>query len=259
MKCIKMGSQTTMIMNGAGPFFFEGNKVGILMIHGGGGGTCADLKPLAEDLHTKGGYTVKVPLLPGFGTTPEDLKNTHINEWKSALEEEIKIMRDKCEKIIVGGHSMGGILTLILAANHNLDGIFTISAPVGIQSFLFNLVPIFKIFVKYHSVSSEQFRKDTDGKWVGYDKIPINIAIKVKYMLKEMKKLLPRVNCPVLLFQGRLDSDIKKNSMDYIFSKISAKNKKKIWLERNGHPILDSPDHNEIVSELFNFIQDICP
>lgn len=255
----KMDDKYPLIMDGAGPFLFEGKKVGILMIHGGGGGTCADLKPLAEDLHTKGGYTVKVPLLPGFGTTPEDLKNTCIDEWKSALEEEIRIIIDKCDKIIVGGHSMGGILTLILASNHKFDGIFTISAPVGIQSFLFNLVPILKIFVKYHSVTSEQFRKDTDGKWVGYDKIPINIAIKVKNLLKEMKQLLPQVNCPSLLFQGRLDSDIKKNSMDYIFSKISAKNKKKIWLEQNGHPILDSPDHNQIVSKLLNFIQEICP
>ena len=42
---------TSDIIPGAGPFYFEGNNVGILLIHGGGGGTCADLKPLAEELH----------------------------------------------------------------------------------------------------------------------------------------------------------------------------------------------------------------
>ena len=36
------------IMEGAGPFFYEGSEIGIIMIHGGGGGTCADLKPLAR-------------------------------------------------------------------------------------------------------------------------------------------------------------------------------------------------------------------
>jgi carboxylesterase len=248
-----------IIMEGAGPFYFKGNRIGIIIIHGGGGGTCADLEPLAEDLNSKGNYTINVPLLPGYGTSPEDLKNTHIDEWKSALEKEIKALIDICDKIIVGGHSMGGILTLILASNYNFDGIFTISAPAGVQSFLIHLVPLFKIFVKYHKIRSERFREDTDGKWVGYDKIPVNIGIKVKKLIKEMKGSLSKIKCPTLLFQGRLDSDIKKNSMNYIFGKISSKNKKKIWLEQNGHPILDSPNHNQIVSELFRFINEICP
>ncbi|MFX1568057.1 MAG: alpha/beta hydrolase [Promethearchaeota archaeon] len=247
------------IMKGAGPFHFEGNDIGILMIHGGGGGTCVDLKPLGEDLHKKGGYTISIPLLPGFGTSPEELKNINIEDWKSALYEELAILKQKCNKIIVGGHSMGAILTLILAANNEFDGIFTISALVGVKSFLFKLVPLFKIFVKYHHVTAEKFIKETDGKWIGYDRIPVNIGIKIKILLNEMKKLLPQVSCPSLLFQGRLDSDIKKNSMDYIFRTISAQKKKKIWLEHNEHPILESPDHSQIVSELFNFIQEICP
>ena len=254
-----MVDNNSKIMEGAGPFYFEGNRIGIIMIHGGGGGTCADLKPLAEDLHKKGGYTISVPLLPGFGTSPKDLKNIHIEEWKSALNKELGMLMEKCDQIIVGGHSMGGILTLILAANKNFNGIFTISAFVGVRNFLFHLVPFFQLFVKYHSVNSEQFKIDTNGKWIGYNKIPLNIAIKIKKLMKEMKKSLSNVNTPALLFQGCLDSDIKKSSIDYIFINISTKNKKKVWLTQNGHPILESPDHNQIVSELFNFINKICP
>ncbi len=247
------------IMDGAGPFFFEGNKVGIMIIHGGGGGTCADLKPLAEDLHKKGGYTISVPLLPGFGTKPEDLKNISIEDWKSALDKEFTRLKDKCDKIIVGGHSMGGILTLILAANYSVDAIFTISAPIGIQNFLIHLVPLFTIFMKYHTINSEQLIKETNGKWIGYNKIPLNIAKKIKKLLREMKKSLHMVKCPALLFQGRLDSEIKKKSIDYIFNNIATKDKKKIWLEQNSHPILNSPDHNQIVLKTFNFINEICP
>jgi carboxylesterase len=254
-----MDRKNPTIMPGAGPFYFEGNKIGIVMIHGGGGGTCSDLKPLAEDLHKKGGYTISVPLLPGYGSSPVNLKKTPISKWKYTLNKELIALTDKCEKIIMGGHSMGGVLTLLLASNNNLDGIFTISAPAGIQRFLFHLVPIFKIFVKYYSIDSEQFRKDTNGKWVGYDRIPLNIATKMKKLMREMKESLPKVNCPALLFQGRLDSDVKKNSMDYIFNNINSKNKKKIWLDNNDHTILESPDHNRIVSELLNFIKEICP
>ncbi|MFW9971877.1 MAG: alpha/beta hydrolase [Candidatus Odinarchaeota archaeon] len=253
-----MNKRNQRIIPGAGSFYYKGNEIGILLIHGGGGGTCADLKPLAEDLYKRGHYTISIPLLPGFGTMPKDLKNTPIDDWKSTLNRELSMLVDNCEKVVIGGHSMGGVLTLILAANHKLDGIFTISAPIGIQNYLFHLIPLFRIFVKYHKINSEQFKKDTNGKWIGYDKIPLNIGIKLKKLIKEMNNSLSKITCPTLLFQGKLDSEIKKDSMNYIFNNIRSQKKRKIWLENNDHPILDSPDHNQIVLELIEFINEFC-
>ncbi|MFX0028650.1 MAG: alpha/beta hydrolase [Candidatus Hermodarchaeota archaeon] len=246
------------IMPGAGPFYFEGNDVGILLIHGGGGGTCADLKPLAEDLHRNYNFTIHLPLLPGYGTNPKNLKKTSIDSWKIALKEEINLLQEKCEKLIVGGHSMGGILTLILARKRKFDGIFVISAPVGVRSFLFKLIPFFKLFIKYHKIDSKTFKKDTNDAWVGYDKIPLNIATKIKRLIREMKESLKKIDCPILLFQGCLDSEIKKGSMDYIYNMINSERKRKIWLKNNGHPILNSPDHKRIFSELITFVSEIC-
>jgi len=246
------------IIPGAGPFYYEGNSIGLLLIHGGGGGTCADLKLLAEDLNKIKGFTINVPLLPGFGTSPKNLRNTPISAWKNALEREIYDLKNKCSRIIVGGHSMGGLLALILAGQYSFDAVFTISSPVGIQRFLFKLVPFFKLFIKYHSINSDTFRDDTNGAWVGYDKIPLNIATKVKKLMNEMKKSLNKVKCPAVLFQGCLDSEITKESMDYIYENISSSKKRKIWLKNNQHPILNSPDHPQIVSELVNFINEIC-
>ncbi|MFW9827800.1 MAG: alpha/beta hydrolase [Candidatus Thorarchaeota archaeon] len=254
-----MSNENIDVMQGAGPFYFKGNRIGILMIHGGGGGTSADLKDIAEDLHLKEGYTVNVPLLPGFGTTPKELKNIQLSDWKIFLSREISIMKDKCDKIIVGGHSMGGVLALILAANYNLDAVFTISAPIGIRNILILFVPFFKIFVKYHSIETEQFKKDTNGKWVGYNKIPSNIATKLKKLIKEMKKSLKDIICPAIILQGCLDSEIKRKSIDYIFNNIKSERKRKVWLENNSHPILNSPDHDQIVLELIKFINENCP
>ncbi|MFX0041806.1 MAG: alpha/beta hydrolase [Candidatus Hodarchaeota archaeon] len=254
-----MKKVSSKIIPGAGPFYFDGNQIGIIMIHGGGGGTCADLKPLAKDLHKSKGYTIHIPLLPGFGTTPEELRKTSIQAWKTDLIKEINEIREKCQYIILGGHSMGGLLTLIMAAYHIFDGIFTISAPIGIQRFGFKLVPLAKLFMKYHSIASDKFQEETDNRWVGYDKIPINIATKAKKLMKEMIENLFRIKCPTILFQGKLDSEIKKDSMDYIYDNIKSKNKKKIWLENNTHSILNSPDHQIIVSEILKFVDEICP
>ena len=71
------------------------------------------------------------------------------------------------------------------------------------------------------------------------------------------KKSLPTITLPAILFQGRLDSDIKSKSMDFIYNKIGSTFKRKIWLEHNDHTILDSPDHDQIVTELLSFINEI--
>jgi carboxylesterase len=243
-------------MEGAGPFFYKGNKIGILIIHGGGGGTCADLKPLAEDLHEKGGYTISIPLLPGYGTTPEDLKNTPIQDWYDHIEKEIQALQKKCERLFIGGHSMGGVLTLISASNHSFNGIFTISAPYDLKGILPKLIPLAKLFrIKYHGVDSDKFKEETGGLWIGYDKIPVNIGDKILLLLKEMKKVLYMILCPALLLQGRFDSEIKKSSMENISSAIKSTRKRSIWLEQ-GHPILLCDDHDRIVSEIISFIND---
>ena len=243
-------------MEGAGPFFYKGSKIGIIMIHGGGGGTCADLKPLAEDLHEKGGYTISVPLLPGYGTSPEDLMNTSIQDWYDHLEKEMQTFQQKCEKIYMGGHSMGGVLALISASKHDFNGIFTISAPYDLKGILPKLIPLAKLFrIKYHGVESDKLREETGGKWVGYDKIPVNIGKKMLKMLKEMKKLLRAIKSPALLMQGRFDSVIKKSSMENIYNAIKTQKKKKVWLEQD-HPILLCFEHDRIVSEIIAFIDD---
>jgi len=247
------------ILPGAGPFYYEGNNIGVIIIHGGGGGTCADLNPLAKEIHQKSGYTVSVPLLPGFGTSPKILRKTSIEDFKKAIEAEIDSLKGKCEKMIIGGHSMGGILTLIMASKYDLNGIFTISAPIGVQRPDTILKMILKVLthVPYFPVEYKKLKEETEGKWVGYKKIPINMGFKISKLLNQMKVSLKDVKCPALLMQGRLDSAIKPDSMEKIYNAINSEKKNKVWLENNDHPILDSPDHNVIVSEILNFIKNL--
>jgi carboxylesterase len=243
---------------GAGPFHYEGNHIGILMIPGGGGGTCADLKPLAEDLYKENKFTIHIPLLPGFGTKPEDLRRVTIEIWKEALINEYYKLKETCSTIIVGGHSMGGIFSLLLAHRFEVNGVFIISTPIGIRGIGVKLIPIIKVFMRYHKIPLEKFKEETNGKWVGYDKIPLNVVKKYKLLLKEMKTILSEIKSPVLMFQGKKDTQIKKESIDEIYKRIGSVKKRKVWLENNEHPILDCPDHLQIVKELNEFIHGIA-
>ena len=245
------------IIPGAGPFYYKGNEVGILMFHGFGGGTCSDLKYIANDIFNQKGYTIHLPLFPGFGTSPEDLKEVDIRDWIKSMENYYEEIRKKCKVLIIGGHSIGGVLPFILASDHKVEGIFAISAPIGLKGLGPFIAPFMKIIIKYHKINSDKFKRETNGKWIGYDKIPINIVVKVKRLITLMKSRLPSIECPIILFQGCKDNQIKKESMNYIYKRIKSTVKHKIWLENNEHPILDSPDQNIIINELMSFVEDI--
>ncbi len=253
-----MNNMINQFLPGAGPFHYKGNHIGILMIPGGGGGTCADLKPLAEDIYKENKFTIHIPLLPGFGTKPEDLRRVTIDIWKRALIKEYNTLKETCSTIIVGGHSMGGIFSLLLAAQFKVNGIFIISTPIGIRGIGVKLVPIIKPFMKYHKIPSEKFKEETNGEWVGYDKIPLNVLKKTKLLLKELKAILPEIKSPILIFQGKKDTQINKESMEEIYKRINSIKKRKVWLENNDHSILNCPDHLQIVKELNKFIRDIA-
>ena len=58
-----------------GSFFWKGGETGVLLLHGLTA-TTAEVRPLAKRLLNEG-YTVSGMLLPGHGTTPENLSHTH--------------------------------------------------------------------------------------------------------------------------------------------------------------------------------------
>ena len=242
-------------ITGAGPFYYEGNELGLLLFHGGGGGTAADLKPLALDLHEECGFTIKVPLLPGYGTSPTDLRKVQVTTWLDATLNEYELLKKTCTKIVVGGHSMGGILSFILASKVKVDGLISIATPLAIRGFLPKIAPIMDIFVKFHRIDSDSLRSESNNEWIGYDEIPLNIVAKINKLLKIMKNNLDQIDCPVLLFQGRLDDQIAINSMEDLYRNMRSKIKRKIYLEKNQHSILHCPDHNIIVNETMNFIK----
>jgi carboxylesterase len=62
-------------------------RVGVLLVHGFTGSP-ASMRPWGEFLHSKG-YTVRVPLLPGHGTTPEDLNKVKWQEWPAKVQFEL--------------------------------------------------------------------------------------------------------------------------------------------------------------------------
>ena len=103
-----------MIMEGAEPFFLPGGSTGVLLIHGFTG-LPAELVMMGRYLQQRG-CTVLGVRLAGHGTTVEDMSHMTAEDWLDSVRDGYAVLRGSCEHIFVAGHSMGGLLALLLAA-----------------------------------------------------------------------------------------------------------------------------------------------
>lgn len=121
------------VLEGAEPFYFEGNHVGILISHGFTGST-QSMRPLGE-AYEKSGYTVCGPRLKGHGTHYEEMESTTYEDWIASLEEGYQWLKERCDTIFVTGLSMGGTLTLYMAQKHpEIKAIIPINAAIEIPT-----------------------------------------------------------------------------------------------------------------------------
>lgn len=249
-------------MDQAEPLFIKGNEHGCLLLHGAGGGTTWDLKEFASILHNKTEMTVWLPALKGFGTTPEDLYEVTFNDWLTDSIEGIQRLRKVCEHICIVGHSMGGLLALILSAElEDIDAIVTWAAPLGIRNRLLHILPAIMKIPLLRRVVPERVPTPVpdwlrEQGWVGYDWIPTSLGFIAIEGLKRLRKCLEDVTCPAFLIQGSVDQSISKDSAKKIYNKISSE-EKEIWIiEGADHPIMNELGYkDELFSRTISFLE----
>ncbi len=96
-----------------GSLLIPGGPTGVLLVHSLGGNPI-ELRFVAQSL-ARQGYTVYCPLLPGMGggTDVSALSTRH--DWYDAIKLAHDDLKARCDVIMVGGISAGGMLALRLA------------------------------------------------------------------------------------------------------------------------------------------------
>ncbi|MHA1145856.1 MAG: alpha/beta hydrolase [Candidatus Helarchaeota archaeon] len=252
---------TSSIMPGAETIKLDGNSTNVLMLHGGGGGTTPDLKEIAQFLHDKAGYSVLVPRLPGFGTTPEDLLNTPYQTWIDFVQDELAAIKEKCEKVFVYGHSMGSVLAAILAERNEITGLILTSPALKLKFPLqvgSKLAPILKLFgKKFISMNPEENIRKSGGVWIGYDRLPVDQGLKIIKLSNIMKRDLDKIRAPTCIICGRNDDMIDLKSPTRIHDALTVQDKEIHWIEGADHALMFHERKMELFQITLNFIQRI--
>jgi len=241
------------------PFFFEGGAVGCLLIHGGTGSP-PEMRPMGEYLAGKG-LTVLGVRLAGHGTSPEDLVGTTWQDLVASAEEGLVRLQARCEHVFVAGLSVGGLLTLCLAANHPLPGIVVMSAPAYLADWRLKWVPVIKHFIKWHHSSGESDLTDPQAQemlWF-YRRVPVVFGQEVDRLMRQVRGNLSRVQSPVLIMQGRCDRTIPAESAQIFFDGLGTQDKQIVWWSNSGHAITVDSEREAVWARAHAFIADHVP
>ncbi len=136
---------------------FEGNRIGILLIHGLGG-TPVEMKMTARGLN-KAGLTVSCCQLAGHCGTEEDLIKTTWQDWFKSVEAALIALKTKCDIVFTGGLSMGAMLALHASAKHpdKIDGVLCFAPTLWYDGFS---LPWTRHLLRplYHTPMGKRFR-----------------------------------------------------------------------------------------------------
>jgi carboxylesterase len=108
---------TSPIIPGAEPWSHVGaGNYGAVVLHGFTGNP-SSMRGVAEAL-AGAGFHIELPLLPGHGTSVDDMVPTRWADWVGEAEAAYQRLRQRATNVVVAGLSMGGSLTLRLGADH---------------------------------------------------------------------------------------------------------------------------------------------
>jgi carboxylesterase len=236
------------------PFFFEGGNVGCLLIHGGTGSPL-EMRWMGEYLAKKG-LTVLGVRLAGHGTTPEDLASKVWTDFIASAKDGLDQIRSMCERVFVAGLSVGGLITLYLAAHYPFDGAIVMSAPSTIHDWRFRLLPVFKHFVKWVQTGEEFDLTDPEApkQVFSYRRVPTVFGVQFARLLRETRNALSQLDIPLLLMQGVHDRTIPKESAQYFFDHVGSEDKEIIWFHNSGHAITVDSEREIVGEKAYEFI-----
>lgn len=243
-----------MIIKGAEPFLLLGGDVGVLLIHGFTG-VPAELYPLGKTLQDAG-YTVLAPRLTGHGGNAKMLENTTAENWMDAVRDGFAILKGAAKQIYVAGHSMGGILALILASEEEVSGIVTLAAPITVAKERgISLLPPREISRGMYIPKAQ--RKITDAPKIVNRKqeMPLLSVHEMLDVIETAKKRMKKITAPTLIIHSKQDRTADPESAGYIIEHINSKKKKLKMLNNFGHLIPLEEGKEAVFKDIVDFIK----
>lgn len=238
------------------PFFYRDGPTGVLLIHGFKA-TPAEVSLVAQYLHQRG-YTVAGPRLPGHGTSVEEMNRCSWRDWAEHVAQAYLDLALRCERVFVAGESMGALLTLYLGAEYpGIAGLITYAPALRASSWRIYQALLLQYFIQVRE--RDQSEEDPDSivnqRWQGYTGYPVPALVQLLALQRQVKRRLPKIEQPLLVFQGRLDTSIDVRGAEQVIARVSSRDKELVWLAESTHCLILDVEWETAAAKTAAFIQ----
>ncbi len=235
-------------------YLHKGGRTGVLLIHGFTGSP-GEMRPLAEHLAQEG-YSVAVPILAGHCSTVEEMNRTGYADWIQSAYNAYMDLAPWTERIILIGHSMGGLIAFYLASRYKVTGVVSVCTPIYFAHWGTRLAPVIGIFKPVFKDRSTR-SPDISQYLGGYDATPLRAVNSLTRLRNIVRDELASLRTPLLVQQSRRDMTVRPASAQYIYDHVGADSKEIRWYERSGHMLPIDVDRKEVWADALSFIRRI--
>ena len=240
-----------------------------LIIHGFTG-IAGEVRGLGESLAVQGIRTLGIALA-GHSGDPEDLARSTRKDWIASTEEGLAELGQHKE-VFVAGLSMGGVLALLLAANHpeRIAGVIAMSTPTRIaRSWMVGMArPFIKWFYPYkpldlrnpmiQQIYLNSLNWHTENPSIDFSDPQVVAEIKqirlsipavheLAQLLATCRASLKQVYCPLLVIHSKGDKTVNAACAHELMKlAVNAQPGTLRWLEESDHVITLGPEREEV-------------
>jgi carboxylesterase len=245
-------------MPGAEPFYYKGGPTGVLLIHG--------FTASPQEVHEMGrfladqGLTTLGVRLAGHGTSIKLMARTHWEDWLHSVEDGYSLLKNRCKRIILGGFSTGGMLSLIFSTMYPVDGLITMSTPYALPPIpLLNLLyPLLSflgpLLPNIPKGPPDWYDQTANDKRVAYQAYPPESIYQFGLLVKELNASLPEVRAPILLMHSLNDGFIPVSQMDQLYEAVGSTHKEKFTVNQSNHIITCDAERDRVFKRALDFI-----
>jgi carboxylesterase len=258
-----MSTPIPPLRRGAEPFLLDGGEVGCVCTHGFTASP-EEVRWLGEYLHARG-LTIYAPRLSGHGTTPARMRPQHWMDWYDDVRDGVVLLRARCRKVFAVGLSMGGLLSLRVAAAELVDGAVVMAAPLYVNSRLIPHTRWIKHIRRYKRANpgdldarvrdiQRQAGRDDYGRVAYDDWTPVASAAQLHALMGEVRRHLSDITVPLLVIYSRNDQTVPFDNMRQVVEGVRSVDLVQKTLEHSDHVLTQDIERETVFEMVWEFI-----
>lgn len=244
-------------MDGAAPRFSPTGDAGVILLHdlAGTPQAYASLAPVLE----AAGFAVDVPLLPGHGTSLDDLETMTWDDWASAAQLAIDELTVRCEgQVIAVGIGMGAALACWASVLHpDVAGVVAINPramPVPPAA-----IATLQAMLAQGATTVPPLGPDIADKTtrvVEYQTVPTATLLSMFEALASMEAHWSEVLVPMLVVTSARDHRVAPENASFLASRVAGP-VEHLVLERSFHAATLDVEHELLEAAVVDFARKV--